>query len=269
MEASPGTGLFAAAVGFIVRADRSERSLAIATALWGLSGRARNLASLLNAHAAGHDFTAIGALGHEQRWFIRTHFLPDHLLSGLIHQWQTERPFFGGGGLAGLETLPCIRDVGLWGHGLNLRFGRGCPHWSDKQLTRQDQEEDKREKREQAAHLVITHGKPFTVSSGPQDRYKFGMKSSFVQQGISRAGSQKSGPITGGRIYLEEGSCAPFGEVKAGPPGRPGSPFPTVPNDLRSLELPAVPTVGAAVGCVPGALGVTPPAPVMTGCKAG
>lgn len=49
----------------------------------------------------------------------------------------------------------------------------------------------------------------------------------------------------------------------------PGRPCPTVPNDLRSLELPVLPTVGAGAGCAPVALGVIPPAPVTTGCKAG
>lgn len=68
---------------------------------------------------------------------------------------------------------------------------------------------------------------------------------------------------------MEEGSCAPLGEVKGGPPRMPGRPWPTVPNDFRSLELPVVPTVGAGAGCAPVALGVMPPAPVTTGCKAG
>lgn len=70
-------------------------------------------------------------------------------------------------------------------------------------------------------------------------------------------------------MYLEEKSCAPLGEAKGGPPGMPGNPCPTVPNDLRSLELPVVPTVGAGVGWTPVTLGVTPPAPVTTGCKVG
>ena len=51
------------------------------------------------------------------------------------------------------------------------------------------------------------------------------------------AGSQNNGPITAGRINLEEGSWAPGEEFKGGPPGIPGSPRLTVPNDFPELEL--------------------------------
>ena len=47
-----------------------------------------------------------------------------------------------------------------------------------------------------------------------------------LQHSISTAGSQRSGPTVGGLMYCAEGSLAPRGLFKAGPPGIPGRPRP-------------------------------------------
>lgn len=38
-------------------------------------------------------------------------------------------------------------------------------------------------------------------------------------------------------MYWVEGSCAPAAPLMGGPPGRPGRPWPAVPNDLPIDEL--------------------------------
>jgi len=74
------------------------------------------------------------------------------------------------------------------------------------------------------------------------------------------AGSQNNGPITAGRINLEEGSWAPGEEFKGGPPGIPGSPRLTVPNDFPELELNVEPAAAAGTAVVTGLIMVNPPA---------
>ena len=59
----------------------------------------------------------------------------------------------------------------------------------------------------------------------------------LFQQGMLTAGSQSTGGITGGRMYLLEGSWDPIDPLIGGPPGIPGSPCPTEPNDFPALEL--------------------------------
>lgn len=57
------------------------------------------------------------------------------------------------------------------------------------------------------------------------------------QHAILIDGSQNNGPTTGGCIYLAEGSCAPIDAFKGGPPGMPGSPWPSMAKDVPVLEL--------------------------------
>ena len=56
------------------------------------------------------------------------------------------------------------------------------------------------------------------------------------------AGSHRTGGITGGRMYLLEGSWDPIGTLIGGPPGIPGSPCPAEPNLFPELELVEEPT---------------------------
>lgn len=53
--------------------------------------------------------------------------------------------------------------------------------------------------------------------------------------------------MTGGRIYLPDGSCAPTEPLTAGPPGIPGKPFPADPNDFLRLELGVAASPGKGV----------------------
>ena len=71
-------------------------------------------------------------------------------------------------------------------------------------------------------------------------------------------------------MNVPEGSCAPSVLFKGGPPGIPGSPRPTEPNDFPRLELGIEPMPCVGVTAAPeDSEPLTPNESDATGCDAG